>query len=242
MQKQPKILIVEDDAELRNSLLERLSHGFIPVPAGDAKDMFAALNNDKNIEVILLDVLLPGVDGLSLCRELRKDNSPYSRIPVIMVSALGDPTDRVAGLHAGADDYISKPFFTAELIARIYAVLRRTANLQTPAIETADKIRFGEWTLNCKTRQLINDNGLIVMLTPGDYKLLTFFLNNPNKILSREQLAEHMGTNTSDLQNINVKIRRLRVKLGENSKSDSYIRSFRNEGYMWKIPGTIEHA
>ena len=242
MQKQPRILIVEDDAELRNSLVERLSHGFIPVPAGDANDMFAELSSGQTIDAILLDVLLPGVDGLSLCRELRKEDSPHARIPVIMVSALGDPTDRVAGLHAGADDYIAKPFFTAELIARIYAVLRRTANVTPPAVETADKIHFGEWTLSCKTRQLVNDKGLVVMLTPGDYRLLTFFLNNPNKIISREQLVEHMGANSSDLQNISVKIRRLRVKLGEDSKNTTYIQAFRNEGYMWKIPGRIEHA
>lgn len=168
--------------------------------------------------------------------------APMARIPIIMVSALGDPTDRVAGLHAGADDYVSKPFFTAELIARIYAVLRRTS-AQPPAPEkTSTQIHFGAWTLHCKTRQLINDNGLVVMLTPGDYKLLTFFLNNPNKILSREQIVEHMGGNSSDLQNISVNIRRLRVKLGEDIKNATYIQSFRNEGYMWKVSGTVDNA
>ena len=242
MQKQPRILIVEDDTELRNSLVERLSHGFQPIPAEDARSMFAELAKEPPIDAILLDVLLPGVDGLSLCRELRQEDSPYSRIPVIMVSALGEPTDRVAGLHAGADDYIPKPFFTAELIARIYAVLRRSSAPTPAPVEKAARIRFGSWTLNCKTRQMVNDNGLVVMLTPGDYKLLIFFLNNPNKILSREQLVEYMGANSSDLQNISVNIRRLRVKLGEDSKNSSYIQSFRNEGYMWKIPGTTEYA
>ncbi|MBQ4076905.1 MAG: response regulator transcription factor [Mailhella sp.] len=235
MREQPRLLIVEDDAELRGSLVERLSHGFVPIPVADAQGMFASLEAAP-VDAILLDVLLPGVDGLSLCRELRKEGSPYASIPIIMVSALGDPTDRVAGLHAGADDYLSKPFFTAELIARIHAVLRRSTSAAPSKIKSAGKISFGEWTLDRKSRQLTNDKGLVVMLTPGDYRLLSYFLSHPNKILSREELIDHVEASSTDLQNISVRIRRLRVKLGEDSKNSTYIQAFRNEGYMWKMP------
>ena len=232
MREQPRLLIVEDDADLRTSLVERLSHGFVPISVTDAQGLFSELENSAPIDAILLDVLLPGVDGLSLCREIRKEGSPYASIPIIMVSALSDPTDRVAGLHAGADDYLSKPFFTAELIARIHAVLRRSNNAM-PVQASGPTVRFGEWTLD---RKLTSDKGLVVMLTPGDYRLLSCFLSNPNKILSREELIEQVETNSSDLQNISVRIRRLRVKLGEDTKNSTYIQAFRNEGYMWKMP------
>ena len=235
MREQPRLLIVEDDADLRTSLVERLSHGFVPISVADAQGLFTELENSAPIDAILLDVLLPGVDGLSLCREIRKEGSPYASIPIIMVSALSDPTDRVAGLHAGADDYLSKPFFTAELIARIHAVLRRSNNAM-PVQASGPTVRFGEWTLDRKKRQLTSDKGLVVMLTPGDYRLLSCFLSNPNKILSREELIEQVETNSSDLQNISVRIRRLRVKLGEDTKNSTYIQAFRNEGYMWKMP------
>jgi len=236
MREQPRLLIVEDDVELRDSLVERLSHGFVPIPVADAHGMFEELSKSPPVDAILLDVLLPGVDGLSLCREIRKDGSPYAHIPVIMVSALGDPTDRVAGLHAGADDYLSKPFFTAELIARIHAVLRRSSSAGPAPASSIGKVRFGEWTLERRSRQLTSDKGLVVMLTPGDYRLLSYFLSHPNKILSREELIEHVEASSSDLQNISVRIRRLRVKLGEDTKKSTYIQAFRNEGYMWKMP------
>jgi two-component system OmpR family response regulator len=236
MREQPRLLIVEDDSELRASLVERLSHGFNPIPVSDAHGMFAELEKAESIDAILLDVLLPGVDGLSVCRELRKEDSPYTQIPIIMVSALGDPTDRVAGLHAGADDYLTKPFFTAELIARIHAVLRRSKPALPVQAAPSEKVSFGEWTLERKKRQLISDKGLVVMLTPGDCRLLSYFLSNPNKILSREELIEHVEASSSDLQSISVRIRRLRMKLGEDSKNSRYIQAFRNEGYMWKMP------
>lgn len=238
MREQPRILIVEDDTELRDSLVERLSHGFVPLPAGNAKEMFEQLDRNDPVDVILLDILLPEMDGLSLCRELRRDGSPHADIPVIMVSALGDPTDRVAGLHAGADDYISKPFFTAELIARIHAVLRRAAPSASRPVapDRKTRLRFGEWELDRKTRQLKNDAGLVVVLTPGDLRLLSCFLDNPHKILSRETILGHIDAGDVAQNNLSVKIRRLRAKLGENSRNVSYIRSFRNEGYMWDMP------
>lgn len=234
MAANPKILIVEDDSELRNALVVRLSHGFAPIAVEDAEGMQEELSRNADIKVILLDILLPGSDGLTLCRELRRNGNPFAEIPVIMLSALGEPTDRVAGLNAGADDYISKPFFTAELIARIEAVLRRTSRSCTETADQAKKSRFGEWTLYCDTRQLVNDNGLVVMLTLGDYKLLRLFLENPGKILSREQIIEYMGSQCSSPQNLSVNIRRLRAKLGESAKKNTYIQAYRNEGYMWK--------
>ena len=163
----PKILIVEDDLELRQSLIERLSHGFKPISASNAQELFTILNEQKTVDAILLDVLLPGVDGLSVCRQIRNGKKQFSSIPIIMVSALGDPTDRVAGLHAGADDYIAKPFFTAELIARIHAILRRSsASRQSEAVQNLKQICFGEWELNRKIRQLTNKNGVSVTGTP----------------------------------------------------------------------------
>ncbi|WP_446425304.1 response regulator transcription factor [Mailhella sp.] len=236
MRNKPKILIVEDDAELRDSLVERLSHGFQPVAVGNDREMFAELNRPERVDAILLDVLLPGEDGLSLCRELRKEGSAYAQLPIIMVSALGDPTDRVAGLHAGADDYITKPFFTAELIARIQAVLRRSSDVVKDTRAREGFVRFGEWVLDRKHRSLKNDSGLVIVLTQGDYRLLCYFLAHPNQILSRETLLENVESNSDDTQNINVRISRLRAKLGDARKNPIYIQAFRNEGYMWKMP------
>ncbi len=236
MRERPRLLIVEDDAELSASLVERLSHGFDPVAVSDAEGMFAELEKPDPPDVVLLDVLLPGTDGLSLCRELRKPGGAYARIPIIMVSALGDPTDRVAGLHAGADDYLSKPFFTAELIARVHAVLRRAAGTPSTPLRSQGRIKFGEWTLDRKLRRLTNADGLTVMLTPGDYRLLSYFLSRPEQRISREELVEHLETGGAGPQNISVRVYRLRTKLGEDSKSSTYIQALRNEGYMWKMP------
>ena len=236
MQAGPKILVVEDDLELREQLVQRLSHGFRPIPANDAEALFSCLREEHPVDAILLDVLLPGVDGLSVCKKIRsgQEHCP-SNIPIIMLSALSDPTDRVAGLHAGADDYIAKPFFTAELIARINAVLRRSSGTRADALEAQDNIRFGEWKLNRKTRQLMGKEGLVVMLTQGDYKLLSCFLAQPGTVFTREQIAELFGTGGQDLNNVNVRVRRLREKLGD-SKDHPYIQSIRSEGYAWVMP------
>jgi len=235
MQASPKIVIVEDDLELREKLVQRLSHGFCPIPANDSEELFSILNAEDDVDAILLDVLLPGVDGLAVCRKLREASSPFCDIPVIMLSALGEPTDRVAGLHAGADDYIAKPFFSAELIARINAVLKRCAAPHVRAVNSVDTVRFGEWELNRQLRQMTSKNGVVVMLTQGEYLLLSFFLANPGKPIGREAIARHMGVAGQDLNNINVRIRRLREKLGD-SKDCSYIASIRSEGYAWIMP------
>lgn len=232
METATHILIVDDDREISDLLAEYLEkNGYKTSTAGDGKAMWKALD-DHRIDLIVLDLNLPGDDGLTLCRNLRAK----SGIPVIMLTARGEPLDRILGLEMGADDYLPKPFEPRELFARIRSVLRRTQAMPTMPGQAAEPqmLRFAGWTMDTTARHLINPQGVVVALSGAEYRLLKIFLDHANRVLSRDQLLNMTAGRDADPfdRSIDLQISRLRQKLGEDARSPQIIKTVRNEGYV----------
>jgi two-component system OmpR family response regulator len=229
------ILIVDDDAEIRHLLSAYLQKNGLRVTAvGDGKAMERALVAAR-IDLIVLDLMLPGDDGLTLCRQLRAK----SDIPVLMLTARSDETDRVVGLEMGADDYLTKPFSARELLARIKVILRRArslpVNLQPEDLREA---RFAGWTLNTLHRHLISPAGVVVALSGAEYRLLRIFLSHPNRVLNRDQLVDlTQGREADPLdRSIDVQVSRLRQRLGDDPRDPVLIKTVRGMGYVLSVP------
>ncbi|CQR42991.1 Transcriptional regulatory protein OmpR [Thiomonas sp. CB3] len=229
------ILIVDDDGEIRNLLSAYLQKNGLRVTAvGDGKAMERALVAAR-IDLIVLDLMLPGDDGLTLCRQLRAK----SDIPVLMLTARSDETDRVVGLEMGADDYLTKPFSARELLARIKVILRRArslpVNLQPEDLREA---RFAGWTLNTLHRHLISPAGVVVTLSGAEYRLLRIFLSHPNRVLNRDQLVDlTQGREADPLdRSIDVQVSRLRQRLGDDPRDPVLIKTVRGMGYVLSVP------
>lgn len=226
------ICIIDDDAELSGLLRKRLSdYGFTVshFPHGEA---FFAAEDRPLFDLIILDVMLPGEDGLSICRRLREVGSQWADIPILFLSALGESVDRVIGLEVGGDDYLAKPFETRELIARVKALLRRaTRKVQWVAAENPS---FAGWTLDLLSRQLIDSEGVVVPLSSGEFRLLSLFLEHPQRVLSRERIMELSALKGGGIydRSIDTQIKRLRGKLRDDGRKPSIIVTMRGDGYM----------
>jgi two-component system OmpR family response regulator len=241
MSTQDHVLVVDDDSEIRTLLQQYLQkNGYRVTVASDGKSMWVALERSAP-DLVVLDIMLPGADGLTLCRDLRARSSS---LPVIMLTARGEETDRIIGLEIGADDYLAKPFSPRELLARIKSVLRRTRtlpdNLQPD--EAARLVRFGTWTLDVNGRHLISATGVVVPLSGTEYKLLRTFLAHPNRILNRDQLIDLMLSRdaTPFDRSIDVQVSRLRNRLSDDAKEPSIIKTIRGEGYVLSVQVTVE--
>lgn len=228
MAQKESILIVDDDVEIRKLLCEYLDQqGYRTIAAADGKEMWAMLDKNR-VNLIILDLMLPGDDGLVLCRNLRSK----SQIPVIMLTARGEETERIIGLEMGADDYLAKPFNTRELLARIKSVLRRTNILSLPeAHQSAKSFHFNGWKLDIVTRHLISPDDVVVSLSSGEYQLLQVFVTHPNRVLSRDQLLDlsHGREMQPFDRSIDVMVSRLRRSLNDTKM----IQTVRNEGYIF---------
>ncbi|WP_339913312.1 response regulator [uncultured Brevundimonas sp.] len=223
------LLIVDDDRDILALLAEHLSaHGFRVLKAGDGRAMRSVLA-ERSVDLIVLDLSLPGEDGLSLCRQLRATSS----IPVIMLTARGDPIDRIVGLEMGADDYLAKPFEPRELIARIRSVLRRAAALP-PRLrhDSAQHVRFADWLLDRDARAVTAADGRLVMLSTADFDLLDALIEHAGRPLTRQQLRERTFPSDADDRAIDLRVSRLRQKLGDDARSPSLIKTVRSLGYM----------
>ncbi len=223
------ILIVDDDPELRSLLGDYLGkNGFRVSAAADGDGMWAVLDSG-HVDLVILDVMLPGDDGLVLCRNLRA----RSNLPVIMLTARGDDMDRIVGLEMGADDYLPKPFNPRELLARIKGVLRRARTLPTDPGEVR-YFRFAGWALDVQTHHLISPEGVIIPMGGGEYRLLRVFLEHPNRVMNRDQLMDlTQGREALPFdRSIDVQISRLRRRLGDDPRNAAIIKTIRNEGYM----------
>ena len=232
MPEQTRLLVVDDDADIRELLSAYLARYDMAVEtAADGAGLFEKLDHAR-FDLIILDIMLPGEDGLSLCRRLRGASS----IPVIFLTALDSSTDRVVGLELGADDYVVKPFDPRELLARIRTVLRRASDKgQAPA--QSDIRRFAGWTLNVRSRELSQGDERIA-LSDAMYRLLLVFVNNRGKVLSRSKLLEEIWDVAGDFVNDNtltVYIKRLREKIEDDPQSPQIIRTVRGMGY--KVDG-----
>lgn len=226
----PRILIVDDDAEIRSLLADYLGEqGWHVSTAQDGAAMQQVLDRTP-IDLIVLDLTLPGSDGLTLCRDLRA----HSAVPVIMLTARSAPLDRILGLEMGADDYLCKPFEPRELLVRIRNVLRRSHTTASAIHGSSMQWHFADWMLDDATRQLQNNAGLVVALSGGEYRLLKALLERPNRALSRDQLLTlTQGRETDPLdRSIDLHISRLRQKLGDDARAPKLIKTLRSEGYL----------
>jgi len=231
--QRPHILLVDDDTEIRSMLSKFLhDHGLTVTPAADGQDMFAALARSR-IDLILLDIMMPGEDGLSLCRRLQSQNHAP---PVILLTAVDGEVERILGLEIGADDYVVKPFSPRELLARIRNVLRRISKGEdrTPA-PLSRSFRFAGWTMDHDRRDLVSPEGSLVVLTSTEFDLLALFVENPRQALSRDQLLEALHGRSAQPfdRTMDVQVSRLRRKLEKDPQNPELIKTLRNEGYFF---------
>jgi len=226
------ILVVDDDREIRDLLGRFLGkHGYRVTVAADGKEMRRALA-DWNIDLIVLDLMLPGEDGLSLCRNLRAQ----SRIPVIMLTMMGEETDRIIGLEMGADDYLPKPFNPRELLARMKAVLRRASFAPASTASAVTKVLgFSGWKLYIGRRCLKSPQGLLVDLSTGEFDLLVAFVEHPQRVLNRDQLLDlsHGRAEMPFDRSVDMQVSRLRHKIEVNPKEPELIKTVRGGGYIF---------
>jgi two-component system OmpR family response regulator len=231
MAAQDHILIVDDDAETRRLLQAYLEkQGYRVTTAADGRALRKALDIARP-DLIVLDLMLPGEDGLEICRDLRI----RSNVPVIMLTARGEETDRIVGLEMGADDYLAKPANPRELLARIKSVLRRARSLpENLKPEAVKSLRFAGWTLDVVTRNLTAPDGVVVPLSGTEFKLLRVFLAHPDRVLSRDQLIDLMISRDAGPfdRAIDVQVSRLRQRLREDAREPQIIKTVRGEGYV----------
>ncbi len=235
-----RILVVDDDLRLRDLLKRYLSEqGFAVKTVSDAAQMDRAILRE-HFDLMVLDLMLPGEDGLSICRRLRGTNNP---IPIVMLTAKGDDVDRIVGLEMGADDYLPKPFNPRELVARIHAVLRRQPQTPPGAPATEDEdVRFGQIVVQLGTRVLVR-NGEETLLTTGEFALLKVLLLHPRQPLSRDRLMELARGREYDVfdRSIDVQISRLRKLIEEDPGKPRYIQTVWGFGYVF-VPDGNKHT
>jgi two-component system OmpR family response regulator len=232
------ILIVDDDREIRELVGNYLKkNGLRSTVVPDGRHMRSFLEANQ-VDLIVLDIMLPGDDGLVLCRELRAGK--HKATPILMLTARNDETDRILGLEMGADDYLTKPFAARELLARINAVLRRTRMLPPNLLisESGRMLGFGRWRLDTTTRHLLDEDDTLVALSGAEYRLLRVFLDHPQRVLSRDQLLNLTQGRDADLfdRSIDLLVSRLRQRLKDDSREPTYIKTVRSEGYVFSYP------
>ena len=233
------ILVVDDHSEIRDLLKRFLEqHGLRVSCARDGKEMKRLLE-EREFDLLVLDLMMPGEDGLTLCRELRVK----SNLPIIMLTAMGEETDRIIGLEMGADDYLAKPFNPRELLARIKAVMRRTQAETQPAAETLTRdLRFDRWLLDVNRRELVDEEGVGMSLSTAEFDLLKVFLERPQRVLSRDQLLDlARGREAVAFDRaIDTLVSRLRRKLERDPKNPELIKTIWGGGYLFAADVTQE--
>jgi len=232
LQENPaRILLVEDDSEIAEMVREVLAeNGLTPFVAGSGQEMDRLLKQQE-VDLVVLDVMLPGEDGFSICRRLRAN----SGVPIIMLTALGEDVDKIVGLEIGADDYVTKPFNSRELVARIRAVLRRSYLAEEAPTERLRPYRFVGWRVDPVARQLYSPEGARVMTTSAEFDLLLAFCQNAGRILSREQLLEltHGGLAGPVERTVDVHVSRIRQKIEPDPHEPTLIKTVRLGGYIF---------
>jgi two-component system OmpR family response regulator len=229
------VLIVDDDRGIRELIAGYLEKSGMRVSlAANGRQMHAVLEHGAP-DLIVLDLMMPGEDGLVLCRELRA--SKFRAVPVLMLTARNEEADRILGLEMGADDYLPKPFAVRELLARIRAVLRR-ARMLPPGMqvsEAAQMLEFGDWRLDTTARHLLDSEGTMVALSGAEYRLLRVFLDHPQRVLTRDQLLNLTQGRQADQfdRSIDLMVSRLRQRLRDVAREPRYIKTLRSEGYVF---------
>ncbi|PWC64759.1 two-component system, OmpR family, response regulator [Azospirillum oryzae] len=236
MDRTPHLLVVDDDREIRSLVAQFLTkHGYRVTGVRDGAEMMRTLDGAR-VDLIVLDLMLPGEDGLSLCRRLRA-TPQTAQTPVIMLTAMGEETDRIVGLEMGADDYLAKPFSPRELLARIKAVLRRVSAPPVAGAPAAagTVLRFEGWSLDLTKRELRSPDGVLVQLSAGEYDLLVAFVEHPQRVLTRDQLLD-LARGRSAVpfdRSIDVQVSRLRRKIEPDPAEPTLIKTVRGGGYLF---------
>ena len=241
MEKPDSILIVDDDLEIRRLLADYLArNGFAALAARDGREMWQMLERHV-VDLVVLDLMLPDTDGLTLCRDLRAKGN----LPVLMLTARGEETDRIVGIEMGADDYLVKPFNPRELLARIKSILRRTRSLP-PNLrpEPTRCLAFSGWCLDTATRLLTSPDGVATPLSGGEYRLLRILLDHPNRVLNRDQLTEMIQGREAEPYDraVDVQVSRLRQRLRDDRREPQLIKTVRGEGYVLASTVEVRHT
>jgi two-component system OmpR family response regulator len=237
MDASPHLLLVDDDAEIRSLLSSYLKKNDFRVSTLPDGSTLRRTLERGNVDLLILDLMLPGQDGLQLWNELRATTD----VPVIMLTARGDAVDRIIGLEVGADDYVTKPFEPRELLARIRNVLRRQdSRPRDPELGGVTRFEFDRWTLHTITRELRGFDGSVVKLTGGEYRMLALLLAASNRVVPRSKLAEQLRGRAADPldRSIDVRVSRLRQLLCDDARDPKYIKTVYGEGYLIGVPVT----
>jgi two-component system OmpR family response regulator len=225
------IAILDDDPEIRSLLEQNLrGAGFEVSTASNGRDLKTILEH-QTIDLIVLDLMLPGEDGLTICRGLRAE----SNIPIIMLTAMTHEADRIIGLEMGADDYLTKPFSPRELVARIKATLRRQSMVTTQSEDRRRSAVFEGWKLDVVRRELRDPDDVLVDLTSGEFDLLAALIERPNRLMTRDLLLDITKGRQADVfdRSIDITISRLRQKIEEDPKNPQFIKTVRGKGYIF---------
>lgn len=241
METTDHILVVDDDRDIRELVVNYLlKSGYRATGAANGKEMRAVLDKQA-VDLVVLDIMMPGDDGLTLCRQLR--SGQHKDLPILMLTARHDDMDRILGLEMGADDYVVKPFVARELLARIKAILRRFRTLppNLQVTEAGRIIAFGDWQLDTSARHLLDATGTIVALSGAEYRLLRVFVDHPQRVLTRDQLLNFTQGRDAELfeRSIDLLVSRVRQRLNEDVRSPRYIKTVRSEGYVFSMPVSI---
>ena len=237
MDTQPHILVVDDDRAIRDSLARYLAKNGCRVSTADGGASMRKVLAASAIDLVILDVMMPGEDGLALCRHLRET----TRLPVIMLTAVGEETDRIVGLEMGADDYVVKPFNPRELLARIKSVLRRASSMPPESrAPVRGKVRFAGFTLDAARREVVGADGVAVPLSQGEFLLLSAFLEHPGRVLTRDQLLDITRGRAAGLfdRAVDNQVSRLRRKIEPDLTAPSLIQTVWGGGY--RFTGEVE--
>ncbi len=230
MQDATHVVVVDDHDDIRDLVREYLEHHGYKVSVAESGAALRQILERKNVDLIILDVMMPGEDGISLCKEIRASED----IPIIFLTAMADDADRIIGLELGADDYLVKPFNPRELLARIRAVLRRATNSNSArTILNRRIVRIDHWKLDLGRQEIFGDDGVGIPLSTAEFRLLKVFIERPGLILSREQLLDLTAGRTADIfdRSIDNQVSRLRKKIEDNPKSPTIIKTHWGGGY-----------
>ncbi len=244
METTDHILVVDDDRDIRELIVDYLlKSGYRATGAANGKEMRAVLDKQA-VDLVVLDIMMPGDDGLTLCRQLR--SGQHKDLPILMLTARHDDMERILGLEMGADDYVVKPFVARELLARIKAIMRRFRTLppNLQVTEAGRIIAFGDWQLDTSARHLLDPTGTIVALSGAEYRLLRVFVDHPQRVLTRDQLLNFTQGRDAELfeRSIDLLVSRVRQRLNEDARTPLYIKTVRSEGYVFSMPVSILEA
>ena len=235
MSDEPHILVVDDHRDIRDALGKYLARNGYRVSQADSAGSARKILQDAAIDLCVLDIMMPGEDGLSLTRHLRSQGN----LPIILLTAVAEETDRIVGLEMGADDYLTKPFNPRELLARIKAVLRRTQTLPPqPLAQSSGRLRIGPWLVDPAAQEIANTSGEPLPLSTAEFKLLHAFITHPQRVLSRDQLLD-LTQGRSALpfdRSIDNLVSRLRRKIEPDAKNPTLIKTHWGGGYSLAVP------